>query len=373
MQPTIRPPHNHRSRSMDTPINHPRRALLGSAALLIAGWPERRSIAQAPWNLFASQRTMPELGGAVAWLNSQPLRREDLSGKVVLVQFWTFTCVNWLRTLPYVNAWASKYKDAGLVVIGVHTPEFSFEREVANVRQATGQLQIGYPVAVDSEWAIWNAFRNGAWPALYLADAKGAVRHRHDGEGDYDRTEQSIQRLLSDAGAKAVPTGLVRVEGKGIQAAADWANLGSPETYTGHQKAERFKSPGGMVADRRHAYQLPRGLADNAWASSGEWTFGSEAARSEGPNGRIAYRFRARDVNLVMGAMQPEKPLPFRIRIDGQPPGASHGSDIDAAGRGLLAERRLYQLVRQTRTGGARDFEIEFVEPGAEVYAFTFG
>jgi thiol-disulfide isomerase/thioredoxin len=352
---------------------HPRRAFLGTAAGLLAGWPAGSGIAQGLLPAFGSRQQMPELAGALAWLNSRPLRRQELQGKVVLVQFGTFTCVNWQRTLPYVNAWSAKYGDAGLVTIGVHTPEFSFEGDVENVRAAIARLQLPFPIAVDSHRAIWNAFRNGAWPALYLFDATGTVRHRHDGEGEYERSEKWIQRLLPDAGAKNVPAGLVRVEGRGAQAPADWARLRSPETYTGHQKAERFRSPGGIVADRKRRYELPAHLADNTWAGAGEWTFGSEAARSEGPGARIACRFHARDVNLVMGALRSERPLPFRVRIDGQPPGPAHGSDTDPAGRGVMAERRLYQLVRQTGPIGSRLFEIEFLDAGAEVYAFTFG
>jgi thiol-disulfide isomerase/thioredoxin len=358
---------------MSTPLHPSRRALLGAAVALAAGGTVPGAVAQDLRSLFDGRRALPDLGGAVAWLNSEPLTAMDLRGKVVLVQFWTFTCVNWQRTLPYVNAWSARYEDPGLVVIGVHTPEFSFEHDVANVREATTQLQIGYPVAVDSRQAIWTAFRNGAWPALYLADAKGMVRFQHDGEGEYDSTEMRIQQLLAEAGAKDVPGGLVRVEPRGSQAAADWATLRSPETYTGYQKAERFRSPGDMAADRKRAYELPRRLPDNAWAAGGDWTFGSEAARTEAANARLAYRFRARDMNVVMGAAQRDQPVPFRVRIDGQPPGAAHGSDTDAGGRGVMAERRLYQLVRQPGAIGARQVEIEFLQPGAEVYAFTFG
>jgi thiol-disulfide isomerase/thioredoxin len=349
-----------------------RTALLGGASLLLCG-AALGAIAQDVRSLFDNRRASPDFGGAVAWLNSNPLTAMELRGKVVLVQFWTFTCVNWQRTLPYVNAWSAKYKDQGLVVIGVHTPEFSFEHDLANVREATAQLQIGYPVAVDSRQAIWTAFRNGAWPALYLVDAKGMVRFQHDGEGEYEQTEKRIQQLLAEAGARDVPAGLVRVEPRGSQAAADWATLRSPETYTGYQKAERFRSPGDIAADRKRAYELPRRLPDNAWAAGGDWTFASEAARSEAANARIAYRFHARDVNVVMGAAQREQPVPFRVRIDGQPPGAAHGSDTDAGGRGVMAEKRLYQLVRQPGPIAARQVEIEFLQPGAEVYAFTFG
>ena len=350
-----------------------RRELLGAAAGIVAGWSPARSFAQERRSPDGSGRPMPDLEGAVAWLNSEPLRAQALRGQVVLVQFWTFTCVNWQRTLPYVNAWWEKYKDRGLVVIGVHTPEFSFERDVANVREQAGQLRIGFPVAVDSNQAIWGAFRNAAWPALYLVDAKGVIRHRHDGEGEYESAERWIQQLLAEAGAKDVPAGVVRVEARGSQAPADWAQLRTPETYTGYGKAERFRSPGGMIADRKRAYELPRRLPDISWAAAGEWVFASEAARSEGRNARIVSRFRARDVNLVMGAMQRDRPVPFRVRIDGRAPGEAHGSDADAGGLGLMAERRLYQLVRQSGAIRDRDFEIEFLEPGAEVYVFTFG
>jgi thiol-disulfide isomerase/thioredoxin len=358
---------------MTTDTHASRRALLGAAALALAGWPARDGLAQDLRSLFDTRRAMPEPAGAVAWLNSKPLTAMELRGKVVLVQFWTFTCVNWQRTLPYVNAWSAKYGDQGLVVLGVHTPEFSFERDVANVREATGQLQIGYPVAIDSNQAIWNAFRNGAWPALYLVDANGMIRWHHDGEGEYERSEQRIQQLLAEAGMKNVPTGTVRVTPQGAQAAADWATLRSPETYAGYQKAERFGSPGDMAPDRKRVYELPRQLAGNGWATAGEWTFAAEAARNEAAGARIAYRFHARDVNLVMGAATRDKPVPFRVRIDGQPPGAAHGSDTDAGGRGVMAEKRLYQLVRQPGAIGDRQVEIEFVQPGAEVYAFTFG
>jgi thiol-disulfide isomerase/thioredoxin len=350
-----------------------RRAVLGAAAISLTGFHFRTGLAQSLAPAFAPRSALPELAGAVAWLNSEPLRAQDLRGKVVLVQFWTFTCVNWQRTLPYVNAWAAKYKDHGLVVVGVHTPEFSFEHDVANVREQSRQLRIAYPVAIDSRQTIWTAFQNDAWPALYLADAKGIVRHRHDGEGEYERTEMSIQRLLAEAGAADVPGGLVRVEAGGSQAPADWAQLRSPETYTGYQKAQRFHSGSGMVADRKRAYALPGRLPGNAWAAAGEWVFASEAARSEGPNARIVYRFHARDVNLVMGAMRRDRPVPYQVRIDGQPPGAAHGSDIDPAGRGVAAERRLYQTVRQSGAVRDRGYEIEFLAPGAEVYAFTFG
>ncbi|HEX2545890.1 MAG TPA: redoxin family protein [Ramlibacter sp.] len=358
---------------MDMNTRTSRRALLGTTALALTAWPASDGLAQSARSLFDGRRAMPEPAGAVAWLNSKPLRGMELRGKVVMVQFWTFTCVNWLRTLPYVNAWSAKYKDHGLVVIGVHTPEFSFEGDVANVREACGQLQIAYPVAVDSNQSIWKAFANSAWPALYLADANGMIRYQHDGEGEYGRTEQRIQQLLAEAGAKDIPTGLARVTPSGVQAAADWATLQSPETYTGYQKADRFRSPGGLSPDRSRTYELPRRLASNDWAAKGEWTFASEAARSEVAGASIVYRFHARDVNMVMGAATRDRPVPFRVRIDGKAPGSAHGSDIDREGRGVIAEKRLYQLVRQAGAIDARAIEVEFMGGGAEVYAFTFG
>jgi thiol-disulfide isomerase/thioredoxin len=338
---------------------------LVSCVLALVSW--------TPMHGAFAQERMPELNGAVAWINSKPLTLAELRGKVVLLDIWTFTCVNWQRTLPYVNAWAAKYKDHGLVVIGVHSPEFSFERDLDNVREATGQLKVGFPVAVDSRFAIWNALRNEAWPALYFVDEKGVVRDRHYGEGDFERSERTIQRLLVEAGAKNVPMDLVRVEGTGAQAPADWAHLRTPETYTGYEKTEGFSSPGGMLRDRRRMYALPDRLGSNAWAASGEWTFGGEAARAEGANARIVYRFHARDVNLVMGAMSRGTPVAFQVRIDGQAPGAAHGSDVDASGRGMLVEKRLYQLIRQPGGIEDRQFEIEFLQPGGEAYVFTFG
>ncbi|HYF19899.1 MAG TPA: redoxin domain-containing protein [Ramlibacter sp.] len=339
-----------------------RRTILGAAGAVLA-----------TGGVLAQRRTMPELSGAVAWLNSPPLQPQDLRGRVVLVQFWTFTCINWLRTLPYVNAWWDRYRRHGLVVVGVHTPEFSFEQDIGQVRDAAARLQVGYPVAVDSRQAVWNAFGNAAWPALYLVDASGRVRFHHDGEGAYDEAELAIRQLLAETGAKDLPGGLAQVQGRGAQAPADWASLRSPETYLGARKAERFRSPGGIAGARDREYEMPRSLPANTWAAAGHWNFGPEAARSLQPQARIAYRFHARDVNLVMGARLHGKPVPFRVRIDGQPPGPAHGSDADAGGHGTLAEARLYQLVRQTGAVRERLFEIEFLEPGAELYAFTFG
>jgi thiol-disulfide isomerase/thioredoxin len=316
---------------------------------------------------------MPTLDGAVEWLNSKPLTSTQLRGKVVLVDFWTYSCINWLRTLPYVRAWAEKYKDQGLVVVGVHTPEFGFEKNLTNVREATAQLKVGFPVAVDSAQTIWRAFDNRYWPAVYVIDARGMVRHYQFGEGDYEGLERVIQQLLVEAGAKDVDRGLVRVEATGNQVDADWTNLRSPETYIGSDRTENFASPGGMATGRQHLYSAPGRLRLNSWALIGEWSAGREAATLVKANGRIAYRFHARDLHLVMGPAARGKPVPFRVRIDGQPPGAAHGTDVDAEGRGVLVETRLYQLIRQPKPVMERLFEIEFLEPGVEAYSFTFG
>ena len=356
------------------------RVLVAGTATLCALWPTVDTTAADKLGMSPPARSssraeapMPPLDGAVEWLNSKPLTPANLRGKVVLVDFWTYTCINWQRTLPHVRAWAEKYRDKGLVVIGVHTPEFSFEHEVDNVRRAVVELKVGYPVAVDSHYAIWRAFDNQYWPALYLIDAKGMVRYMHFGEGDFERSERAIQKLLAEAGARDVATDLVQVEGAGGQAQADWANLRSPETYIGHEKADSFASPGGATRGRPHAYAVPDGLALNSWALAGEWTIEQESARLERPNGRIAHRFHARDVNLVMGPAVRGKSVPFRVLLDGRPPGPAHGADVDAEGRGVLTEERLYQLIRQPGPIGDRRFEIEFLEPGAEAYSFTFG
>jgi thiol-disulfide isomerase/thioredoxin len=317
--------------------------------------------------------TMPSLDGATGWLNSRPLSAAELRGKVVLVDFGTFTCINWQRTLPHVRAWADKYKRQGLVVIGAHTPEFGFEKDIDNVRAAIAQLRVDFPVAVDSERAIWVAFANQYWPAIYLVDAKGTIRFHHFGEGAYDRTEKAIQQLLTEAGAKDVDTSLVQVEGTGSQAQADWASLRSEETYVGSGRAENFASPGGLTVDRARLYATPGRLALNRWALAGEWKVRSELAASTRANGRIVYRFHARDLHLVMGPAVKGTNVPFRVLLDGRPPGAAHGTDVDAEGRGVLVEKRMYQLIRQPSPVEDRQFEIEFREPGVEVFSFTFG
>jgi thiol-disulfide isomerase/thioredoxin len=315
----------------------------------------------------------PSLSGATAWLNSPPLTPEGLRGKVVLVDVWTLTCVNWLRTLPYVRAWAARYKDKGLVVIGVHSPEFEFEKDIANVRRAAKQMMVDYPVAVDSNMAIWQAFNNNYWPALYLIDAKGRIRFHQFGEGEYERTEQVIQQLLTEAGASGVGSGPSPVEARGAEVAADWGHLKSQENYVGYEKTENFASPGGAARDKPRVYTVPARLRLNQWALSGDWTVSAGATRLDKAGGRIAYRFHARDLNLVMGPPSGGPPVRFRVLIDGKPPGAAHGVDVDADGNGTAVDQRLYQLIRQPGPIADHEFEIQFLDPGVEAFAFTFG
>ena len=320
----------------------------------------------------AGQAELASLERANEWLNSPPLTAAALRGKVVLVDFWTYTCINWLRTLPYVRAWAEKYRDQGLVVIGVHAPEFSFEKNIDNVRWAVKDMRIDYPIAVDSEHVIWRAFKNQYWPALYFIDAQGRVRHHHFGEGAYEQSEMVLQRLLAEAGSQ-IGDGLVSADGRGLEAAADWATLKSPENYVGYARTQNFASPGGSVLDKPSMYQLPAWLRLNEWGLSGDWTVKREAAALNAPNGRITYRFHARDLHLVMGPAAQVSSVRFRVLIDGQPPGAARGVDVDEQGFGTVTEQRLYQLIRQPKPIADRQFEIEFLDPGAEAFAFTFG
>jgi thiol-disulfide isomerase/thioredoxin len=310
---------------------------------------------------------IPSLDGATGWLNSPPLTPAELRGKVVLVDFWTYTCINWLRTLPYIRAWSEKYRDDGLVVIGAHTPEFPFEHDRANVERMVGEFGVAYAVAIDNDYAVWDAFANRYWPAIYLADADGVLRYQHFGEGRYPETERAIQELLGS------DTELVSVDGPGLEAPADWDELGSPETYLGHGRGERFASPGGEVVNEGTTYDVPEKLRLNQWALGGEWTIRRDAIASRQSEGRLVYRFHARDLHLVLAPPGTGAPVPFRVLVDGEPPGASHGSDTDEQGNGLLSEPRLYQLIRQAGRIEDRTFEITFHEPGAEAYAFTFG
>jgi thiol-disulfide isomerase/thioredoxin len=316
---------------------------------------------------------IPSLDGATAWLNSAPLSPKSLRGHVVLVEFWTYTCVNWRRTLPYVRTWAQKYRDSGLIVIGVHTPEFSFEKDPGNVRTAVSELGIRYPVAMDNDYAVWSAFANEYWPALYFIDSQGRIRHHHFGEGDYDRSERVIQQLLAETGETHFDRALVSVDPQGAEEATDWSDLESPESYVGSAREQNFASRGGLVAGRNHTYAAPANLTLNEWALSGDWLVAPEAVSSTRPGGRITYRFHARDLNLVMGPAESGAPVRFRVLIDGQPPGSSHGTDVDSNGNGRLVEPRLYQLIRQSAPIGDHVFEIEFLDPGAQAFDFTFG
>jgi len=359
-------------------LNHARRHFLAAAAMTVAAVPfgvagcasQRTTRAEA---LLPIEGELPSLEGANAWLNSRPLAVESLRGRVVLFQFCTYTCINWLRTLPYVRAWAEKYAGQGLTVVGVHTPEFEFEKDEGNVRRALKEMRVSYPIAVDNDYAVWRAFNNQYWPALYFADARGRVRHHHFGEGEYERSEGVIRQLLAEAGAVAAGNESVSVDARGIEAAADWASLKSPENYVGYGRTENFASPGGVTHDRSHAYDAPAQLTLNRWALSGEWAVGRQAVALKKAGGRIAYNFHARDLNLVMGPSARGTSVRFRVTLDGRPPGAAHGVDVDEQGDGAIAEQRLYQLIRQPKPIADRRFEIEFPDAGAEAFAFTFG
>jgi thiol-disulfide isomerase/thioredoxin len=316
---------------------------------------------------------LPSLAGATEWLNSPPLTASGLRGKVVLVDVWTYTCINWLRTLPYVRAWAEKYKNQGLVVIGVHSPEFAFEHNVDNVRRQAKDMRVDYPIAIDNDFALWRALNNNYWPALYIVDAQGRIRYHQFGEGEYDKSEKVIQQLLSEAGASGINREMVTVDARGAEVPADWNSLKSQENYVGQERTENFTSPGGAVLDKPHAYAAPARLRLNQWALVGDWTVGKGAIALNKANGRIVYRFHARDLHLVMGPATRGTPVRFRVLVDGQPPGASHGTDVDDQGNGTVSEQRLYQLIRQPGPIADRQFEIEFLDPGAEAYAFTFG
>jgi thiol-disulfide isomerase/thioredoxin len=316
---------------------------------------------------------MPSLAGATEWLNSPPLTAAGLRGSVVLVDFWTYTCINWLRTLSYLRAWAQRYHDQGLVVLGVHTPEFDFEHDLDNVREAVEDLRIDYPVAVDNDYAIWSAFDNHYWPAMYVLDAQGQVRHHQFGEGDYQQAEMILQQLLTEAGADGIDPNPVTVQASGVEAAADWNSLWSPENYLGYERTENFASPNGAVLGTRHGYALPGRLRLNYWGLGGDWTVGRQAVLLHEAQGRIAYRFHARDLHLVMAPPASGSPVRFRVGIDGQPPGPAHGTDVDEQGKGALTQPRLHQLIRQPGPVSERTFVITFLDPSVQAYAFTFG
>jgi thiol-disulfide isomerase/thioredoxin len=321
----------------------------------------------------AIEGDLPSFGDTREWLNSPPLTPAGLRGRVVLVEFWNYSCINWIRQVPYVRAWAEKYKDRGLVVIGVHSPEFGFETDLDNVRRAVTAMAVTYPVVLDSDHAIWGAFGNEAWPALYFIDARGRIRHHYYGEGSYDQAEEILQQLLAEAGHGSDTMELVSVDPRGVEKQADWRSLGTPETYVGWARAENFASPGNAVRDQRHVYSAPARLALNQWALVGDWTMGQEATALNAANGQIAFRFHARDLHLVMGSRTQGAAIRFRVLLDGQPPEAAHGLDVDGQGHGRVAEPRLYQLIRQPGPIRDRTFEIEFLDPGVETFSFTFG
>jgi thiol-disulfide isomerase/thioredoxin len=316
---------------------------------------------------------LPGFEGATGWLNSSPLTPEGLAGRVVLVDFWTYTCINWLRTLAFVRAWSERYRDQGLVVIGVHTPEFPFERDVANVRDAAQVMRVEYPIALDSDYGVWNAFGNRYWPAVYLADAEGRIRYHHFGEGEYDDGEWMIQHLLREAGGEGIDNELVSVAPDGFEAQADWTNLRSPETYLGYAQGQNLDSPDGVAYDGPRSYVAPESLQLNHWALAGNWTIEAGASVLNDAGGRIVFRFHARDVHLVMGPRGRGASVPFRVLIDGEPPGHAHGIDVDEQGHGTVTQQRLHQLVRQQGSITDRTIEITFRAPGVEAYVFTFG
>ena len=316
---------------------------------------------------------LPSFDGATAWLNTEPLTPEGLRGRVVVVQFWTYTCINWLRTQAYFRAWSQRYREQGLVTVGVHTPEFGFEHDLDNVRWAVGRREIDYPVVVDNDFAVWRAFANHYWPALYFVDARGPIRHHRFGEGDYERSEMVIRQLLADSGVEDPGPGLATVQPVPDEVQADWEELGSPESYLGYDQATGFDPGGRVTLDEVHAYTAPEHLRLNHWGLTGDWTVRSDASALNTSGGRVAFQFHARDVNLVMGPAERGAHVRFRVLLDGETAKASHGADVDPDGSGTLIEQRMYQLIRQPRPIRDRRFEIEFQDPGAEVFCFTFG
>jgi cytochrome c biogenesis protein CcdA/thiol-disulfide isomerase/thioredoxin len=353
--------------SMMMSANAPTMAINGNPAAMMKA-------AEAPVSkALPVEGSLPSLAGAVEWLNSPPLTPEQLKGKVVLVDFWTYSCINCLRSIPYVRAWADKYKDQGLVVIGVHAPEFAFEKNIGNVKQAVAKLKIDYPVAVDNDYAIWRAFNNEYWPADYFIDAKGQIRHHFFGEGDYSESEKVIQQLLAETGRGNLPVDMVSVSATGAEAASDAADVKSPETYIGFARSENFASPGGPVGDKPHEYATGDLSHLNDWGLAGDWTVGGQSATLNKTDGAISFRFHARDLHLVLGPSADGKPVRFRVTIDGAKPGESHGADINADGEGTVTDHRLYQLVRQSGPIMDHTFSIQFLDPDVQAYAFTFG
>ena len=363
---------------MSRKINYQRRRFLGTAAMTIAATQfgmfgctvQHATPATAELPI---EGELPSLVGAIAWLNSRPLMVDELQGKVVLINFWTYTCINWMRQLPYVRAWAEKYKAQGLTVIGVHTPEFEFEKNIDNIRRASTKMRIDYPIAVDSDYEVWQAFGNHYWPALYFIDRQGRIRHHQFGEGNYEQSERVIQQLLSESRAVRVGEEMTKVDARGFEAAADWDSLKSPENYLGYERTENFASPSSTVLNKRRLYTAPAQLELNQWALSGDWTIERQVIVLNKPSGRIAYRFHARDLHLVMGPAERGTSVRFRVFVDGQPAVAERGLDVDIRGEGTATEQRLYQLIRQPKPITDRQFEIEFLDPGIKAFAFTFG
>lgn len=345
---------------------------------LIGSFPSRKLAADATSpgespSLLGDEGAMPDLDGATGWLNSAPLSRKSLRGKVVLVNFWTYTCINSLRPLPYVKSWAIKYKDAGLVVIGVHTPEFSFEHELTNVENAVHNLNVVFPVATDSKYGIWQSFNNEAWPAQYLIDAKGRIRYHHFGEGNYNEIERVIQELLKENGAAGIPSGATSVSGVGIEAAPDWTNERSPETYIGYRQAQNFASPEKVHKNSIQVFSTPTKFSLNHWGLSGSWNVNAESAVLAVARGKLVFRFHSRDLNLVAAPSKEGKPVRFVVRLDGAVPGENYGVDTTPDGSGEIREPRLYQLIRQKGLIVDRTFEIEFLDLGVQALDFTFG
>jgi thiol-disulfide isomerase/thioredoxin len=359
---------------MSVEINRYRRHFLSTAAMTMAAAPfgmlgaSARKSQVAP----ADEGPFPDLGGAIGWLNSAPLNGKSLRGKVVLVDFWTYTCINSLRPLPYVKSWAAKYKDAGLIVIGAHTPEFSFERERLNVEHAVRDLKVTYPVAIDSNYRIWQAFSNEYWPAQYLIDGKGRIRHHHFGEGEYGEFERVVQQLLKENGATGLDGSTIRISADGVEAAPS-ADVESPETYVGYRRAERFAPPERLAQDSRKTYSAPARLRLNQWGLSGAWNVGAESAVLQGAPGKIVFRFHSRDLHMVLAPTKNGEPVRFRVTLNGAAPGGDCGTDSASDGAGEVREPRLYQLIRQKGRIEDRTFEIEFLDPGAQAFVFTFG
>jgi thiol-disulfide isomerase/thioredoxin len=351
--------------------NPDRRQFLRNAAMTLAA--SQFGLAGSAEASIFSEGSVPPLNGATAWLNSRPLKTTDLRGKVLLVDFWTYTCINWRRTLPYLRAWDAKYRQHGLVVLGVHTPEFAFEHDVENVRQASKEMGIEYPIAIDSDYALWRAFNNQYWPAIYLADESGNIRYHKFGEGDYEQSERTIQKLLAKAQAVEIESQVVSVNPSGAEVAADWRDLKSQENYVGYERTENFASRGGLVYNKDHAYTSPGRLDLNQWALEGNWTTRGQETVLNKAGGRIAYQFHARDLHLVMGPVLPGVSVKFRVSVDGHVPDVAHGADVDEQGMGVATELRMYQLIRQPKPIIDRRFEIEFLDPGISAFSFTFG